>query len=611
NEAERDAAKEAPLQLSERADVFRLRAPYYAEHVRRTLIKSLGEEAVLGRGLQIETPAEVQMHSEAHAAIGKHVRRLDRRQGWRGPVSNLRKETARQRFVQRLRKSYGETPFADDPNRWRLALVTEVKRKKVLVTTGHDVALLRLKDMSWAANYDRNSGINDRTIDNCERALEPGDVIWVRPLTHRPAKSKSGSKSETQAPPVPPTLWIERVSGLQLVELGQPPRVEAALYTFDHQSGYVTAMEGGADFDRSQFNRTTQACRQPGSVFKAIYYALALDGNTYNMASVLEDRPYEPEPGEEWNPQNIGKTLDGRVLLRTALIRSLNLPSIRLFQSLGADAVVEWARRLGFSTELIADRALSLGASCVRTDELSRAFGIFARGGTWIDPVYVRRITDKNGALLVDNRSPEDPALDVAGRLNRLAATALAPSEQVIDERTAFLISRLLRDVVTSGIGYRAQKIGVPAAGKSRTASKGENTTDTWFVAFTSRFVTAAWMGDDTYERSMGIEDASYTTATPLWTDYMIDVVAGVPHEAVPRLEPPGIISRNLNARTGGETTPEGPSALFFFKTRQRAANPEASADLEAEADPSLDPGLDPAVDPPLGVGEPINLDDP
>ncbi|HFE45907.1 MAG TPA: penicillin-binding protein, partial [Nannocystis exedens] len=151
DEAERDAAKEAPLQLSERADVFRLRAPYYAEHVRRTLIKSLGEEAVLGRGLQIETPAEVQMHSEAHAAIGKHIRRLDRRQGWRGPVANLRKETARQRLVQRLRKSYGETPFADDPSRWRLALVTEVKRKKVLVTTGHDVALLRLKDMSWAA----------------------------------------------------------------------------------------------------------------------------------------------------------------------------------------------------------------------------------------------------------------------------------------------------------------------------------------------------------------------------------------------------------------------------------------------------------------------------
>ncbi|MEZ4383160.1 MAG: PBP1A family penicillin-binding protein [Nannocystaceae bacterium] len=591
--AERDAAREEPLHLSERRDVFRLRAPYYAEQVRRELIDAFGEEAVLARGFQIETPAELEMHAQAHAAIDQHVRRLDRRQGWRGPVAHLPRESSQRRLLDRLAAEYGDTPFTDAPERWRLALVREVGRGKVQVTTGATDALLPLKNMNWAAKYDRNSGVNDQTIDAPSKALVAGDVVWIRPVPRPVAKAKTkGKAEEPEAADAPAKaeaeadespFMIDRPTGLPVVELGQPPRVEAALYTFDHQTGYVTAMEGGADYDRSQYNRTTQACRQPGSVFKAIYYALALDGDHYTMASELEDHPYVPEPGEEWNPQNIGKTLDGKVLLRTALIRSLNLPSIRLFQALGADAVVEWARRLGFTTELIADRALSLGASCVRTDELSRAFGIFARGGSWIDPVYVRRITDKNGALVVDNRDPSDPVMDVSGRLDRLAALALWPREQVIDERTAFLISRLLREVVTAGIGYKAQKIGVPSGGKSGTASKGDNTTDTWFVAFTSRYVTAAWMGDDTYERSMGIEDASYTTATPLWADYMAEVVAGIPHGPLPIDRPPGLTSRNADARTGGEPRADQPSAVLWFK------DPRGRGKADAEADEAQD----------------------
>lgn len=284
------------------------------------------------------------------------------------------------------------------------------------------------------------------------------------------------------------------------------------------------------------------------------------------MASILEDKPYVPEPGEAWNPQNIGQTLDGKVLLRTALIKSLNLPSIRLFISLGADKVVGWARRLGFTTELIADRALSLGASCVRTDELSRAFAIYVRGGSWIDPLYIRRVIDKRGQVLLDQRHPLDPAMDVAGRIDRIGALGVSGPRQVVDERTAFLITRLMREVVTAGIGGRATQIGVPAGGKSGTASKNAYTTDTWFVGFTSRHLTAAWMGDDTYERSLGDEDASYTTATPMWTQYMAQVVAGIPHEQLPLSRPSGISSRNVDARTGEAPVAGMPSATLYFK---------------------------------------------
>ena len=278
---------------------------------------------------------------------------------------------------------------------------------------------------------------------------------------------------------------------------------------------------------------------------------------------------WEPEEGEEWNPRNIDKTLDGKVLFRTAFIKSLNTPSIRLFLRLGADEVVEWSRRLGFTTELIADKALSLGASCVHTDELSRAFAVYARGGRWVEPATVRRIVDKRGRTVVDHRHPSDGALDVAGRIDRMGALAVDAPEQIVDEKTAFLITRLMREVVTSGTSTRATTIGAPAAGKSGTASKGTYTTDTWFVGFTSRHMTAAWMGDDEYERSLGEEDASYTTAIPMWTDYMKKVVAARPdHRKLPLDKPPGITSKVVDATHGGDPVAGLPQATIYYAGR-------------------------------------------
>jgi penicillin-binding protein 1A len=545
---ERDEAAAEPLSLTSTRDPFRWRAPFYAEHVRQHIVDELGEDAVLQDGLQIETPASLELGREAHAAIDKALRKMDERQGFRGPVAHLRDEKKQATLRERLAAEYGQAP-REDHERWFLALVTEVERRAATVDLGQLTATLPLARMRWASRYDRNTGINDQTIDDVEKALVPGDVIWVRSIAPK------DPEPDAEGEPEP----LE-------VELGQTPRVEAALYSFDHQSGYVQVMEGGHDYDRSQFNRTTQACRQPGSVFKAIYYALALDTRKWTMDSMLEGKPWEPEPGEEWNPRNIEKTLDGKLLLRTAFIKSLNTPSIRLFVRLGADEVVEWARRLGITTELIADKALSLGASCVHTDELSRAFAVFVRGGKWIDPVYVRRVIDKRGRTVIDHRSPTEAAVDVAGRVDRLAALAIDAPEQIIDEQTAFLITRLMREVVTSGTSTRATTIGAPAGGKSGTASKGTYTTDTWFVGFTSRHVTAAWMGDDTYERSLGEEDASYTTAIPMWTDYMKKVVEPLPkHGKIPMEKPPGITSKVVDATHGGPPVEGLPIATIYY----------------------------------------------
>lgn len=551
---QRDQAIDEPLHLVSKPDVFRDRAPYFAEDVRRTVEKLMGEEPVLTDGLQIETTLELPLQRSAAAAVDQASRALDMRQGWRGPEAHFADEDDRERLDARLLEAYGATPLADTPSRvrpWRLAYVTEVHRRFAVVDVGATQAGIALRGMLWATSYDRNTGENNLHLGDIRSALEVGDVVWVRRVSTQRAERPPAELSADELPEV---------------ELGFLPRTQAALYTVDLDTGYVVAMQGGTDYDRSQFNRPTQGCRQPGSVFKTIYYALALDGD-YAMDTVLEDHPYEPEPGEEWNPQNIHGTLDGTVLLRNAFIHSLNLPSIRLFKQLGADNVVAWARRLGFTTPFAADRALSLGASCVQMDELTRAFAIFASDGKSFPTTEIRRIKDKTRQTRLDQRAFTDGAMDLASRLDAMGDLALHPPAQLIDRRTAFLITHMLHDVVTSGIGRRALKIGVPAGGKSGTASKNKFTTDTWFVGFTSRYATAAWVGDDQYERSMGDDEASYTTATPLWTEFMTAAVDGIPHDEIPTVKPPGVVSRNVVYEAGGRER----SATLWFRGERRS----------------------------------------
>lgn len=601
--AQAEQAAAEPIVLAELRDPFRFRAPFYAEQVRQVVVEELGEDAVVTAGLAIESAVQLPVQAAADQSVDTAVRKLDRRQGWRGPVAHLPDADERARLIERMKTEYGTEPLTWQPLTWRLGLVEQVDRVAATVSLGAASGKLQLRYDDWASPYDGASGTNDVRATSLTQVFEVGDVIWVRPRFERQRSSQptpaghgdhhgvDDEPEPTPAEPVP--LFAD--DGMRVLELGQTPQVEAALYVYDHRTGYVPAFVGGHDYDRSQFDRTTKACRQPGSVFKAFYYALALDQGKL-MDTVLEAKPWEPEPGEEWNPRNIDKTIDGKVLLRTAFIKSLNTPSIRLFLQVGIEPVVEFSRKLGFTTELIADKGLSLGASCVRTDELTRAFGVFARGGSKRDPVYVRRIVDKRGTLRVDNRHPYDGAVDVAGRIDRMAALTRDPPVQLVDPRTNFLISRLMREVVTAGTSTRASHLDAPAAGKSGTASgryrragRGDDlTTDTWFVGYTSREAATAWMGfDDRNERSLGDLDASYTTAVPLWTDFMTDLVVGRSYEKIPQRKPAGIGTKVIDATTGGPPVAGMPTAQIFY--RDDARHESAPVDDPPSATPDED----------------------
>ncbi len=339
---------------------------------------------------------------------------------------------------------------------------------------------------------------------------EVGEAVWL-PEQHRKAP----------------------LTGPREVVLEQSPRPQGALFSFDLHNGYVMAMVGGSDYDRSEFNRVTQACRQPGSAYKPIYYSLALDRG-YSYDTMWNDKvkvEIDPVTGEQWLPTNIDGSYGQQVNLERALIWSKNPPALEVFKTMGKKDVASWARRLGMTTPIHADDALALGASCVRVDELSKSFSLFGRGGRPMDLVTVKRVVSRSGEVLIDNSAWDDPMLDGRSRLERLMAQAGRQKRPVIAPRTAYLTGTLLRRVVAQGHSKPIRDAALVAAGKTGTSSR---TSDVWFVGFTSRWLTSVWVGDDTYERQLGYADASFTISVPMWARYMYHANRDAPLGEVP-----------------------------------------------------------------------------
>ena len=564
--------KARPLVIRPRPDYFRMYAPYFTENVRRDVARRYGDQELwqecqrLGgpgasaakeacskaqresdkklaeAGYEIETTVVPWIDASAQENVDFGLRKLDKRQGWRGPVARLA-ASAMDEFRRRAAQRYGAEPPVE--GRMYLGLVESTSADGAEVRVGKGKYLLPSAHMSWAAPYDSKSAVNSRTLTSTAGVLHRGDVVWVR-NAHRSKLRRFSDftydeKSEVQwmpaydeakqgkAPPAVVTLALE-----------QTPRVQGALFSYDHTSGYVTAMIGGDDYDRSEFNRVTQACRQPGSTYKPIYYSLALDRG-YGFNSLLNDVPraeVDPITGEVWTPTNLNNTSEYQVTLEYALIWSKNVPSVQLFKLMGGHDVEAWARRLGITTPIIPDQALALGASCSRIDEMTRAFSAFANNGVLVEPVSVRRVRDRTGKILEDNTWIGDPMGRPEDRLDQLVALAGKTRKPVIAPRTAYLTSKLLRHVVTRGHAPAIRTASILAAGKTGTSSA---TMDVWFIGYTSRWMTTAWVGDDLRERPLGAKDAAFMITVPMFARYINEVAVGQPLREIPWERPPGV----------------------------------------------------------------------
>jgi penicillin-binding protein 1A len=346
---------------------------------------------------------------------------------------------------------------------------------------------------------------------------------------------------------------------------------EVAALVWDHRTGYVEAIVGGRDWDPDRFDRALQSCRQPGSAWKPVVYGAALLAGAITPGTALRDAPiaeYDEATGAHWKPRS-GHRFRGVVLAQDAFAASLNAPAIDVFDRVGAPPVIALARRLGISTALAELRPMALGASCVKPIELARAYAAIARRGWAVAPHFAIRIRRGDDALF-DATVPEDPWLDPAHRIDRIAATAGAdPSDRVgatggrvLDERVAFQLADMMSAVVARGTATAAAALGRPAAGKTGTTN---DNTDAWFVGFTGRVLGAGWVGFDDPAHKLGPEGDGAHAALPLWMRAVSAAEGSRPPSAVPGPPPDGMEHAAIDRETGLLAAPgTGGLSLWF-----------------------------------------------
>ena len=542
-------AQAEPSRASAHEPKVELDAPYLAEMVRRTMSDRYGAESETN-GFRVFTTVRSADQVAAAKAVRDGLVEYDRRHGWRGVEAHLDLGAGESDAAIRLRLR----PFlfiAGMP----VAVVTSTARGEatVLLIAG-DPVVLDAQSSKWTGRTPAS-------------LLKRGDVVRVA------AGVKPGQ-----------------------FELTQAPKAEAALVSLQPEDGALRALVGGLSFSRSKFNRATQAQRQPGSSFKPFLYSAAMERG-YTPASIVLDAPvmFRDRVGHVWRPQNDNGKFSGPMRMREALVQSRNLVSVRLLDAIGVDFARKYITQFGFKLEsLPPNLSMSLGTASLTPMSVARGYTVFANGGFLVDPYFIARVLDRNGVVVAATHAPracracpqrlasEARAAVVVDDFDFSAGgpAATAPSAgkagpnvigplpdalapRAIDERTAFLASSLMRDVVLRGTATAAKVLERADIG-GKTGSTN-NHRDAWFSGFGGDLVTTVWVGKDNFE-SLGYREYGGKAALPIWINYMRAALDGVPiSDATP---PNGIVTASINRGTGS-LVPEGtPGALVeYFKS--------------------------------------------
>ena len=468
---------------------------YFTEEVRSLLEDRFGKESVYSLGLRVYTTADVQLHKVAHEAIDAGIDGLIQRNGYRGPLKHVHgKEMAA--FQERQTKYYRKYPPRKGLAVTALVVGAPDRRKG-------GALYFRLGDQ-WGVLQE--AGGSKSRASTPVASLRPGDVVQVRLV----ARERQGK-------------WTG--------ELIPAPMVQAAVVSMELKTGQVRVLMGGKDFGDSTFNRATQARRQPGSAFKPILYAAAVEKG-YRPDSILQDSPLSlpgGKHGQLWSPQNYDHRFYGPIPLAFALAHSRNVPAVRLMMAIGVPATVRMAKTLGITSPIFPNYASALGASDLTLMELTRAFSTFPNDGKLIEPIFIDRIEDRDGRVLMENRPH---------------------SQQVISPQTAEIMTNLLMGVVERGTATRVQVLGRPMGGKTGTTNK---TRDAWFIGFTPSLITGTWVGMDD-EHSLGPKETGSQAAAPIFIAYMKEALKGLPVEEFQRG------SGTVLAKRGSEETAVKPT---------------------------------------------------
>lgn len=534
SESEADLAQLEPLKTVTELPQRRVKAPYFAEEVRRTLLTHYGAEELYTAGFVVRSTLDAHIQKVAQKSLRSGLEAYDRRHGYRGPFMQF--DT-----LDDWRVRLGEItrPLAL-PDDWSIGVVLDLptQAEAVLGFSNEELpnGLLPLKEMQWARAYKNQGYALGPKITAVSDVVKKGDVILVQKIREGAAQT---DRKDTQTPDIEnPTYTLKQI-----------PDVQGAILAMDAHTGRVLAMQGGWKYryGSSEFNRTTQAMRQPGSAFKPFVYMAALE-NGFTPATLVLDAPFvlEDRPGHFWSPTNYTDKYYGPTPIRVGIEKSKNLMTVRLADYLGMDVVAHTAARFGIHEDMPPLLSYSLGAGETRLMDLVSAYAVIVNGGKSINPTLLDRIQDRRGATVF--RHDTRPCIDCGALIRWDAQSTPQPPDtrkQITDPRVAYQMTSILQGVIQRGTGRKIDQLGLPLAGKTGTTNASK---DAWFIGFSPDLVVGVFIGFDE-PRSLGKKESGSSVAVPIFKDFMQDALAEKP--IVPFRTPPGIRNVRINAKTG------------------------------------------------------------
>ena len=539
-----EKAKKEPLKITLRptgAHIFA--AEYFAEEVRRYVYEHYSEKKLYEGGLSVRTTLDPKMQVLARKVLVDGFVHFDEQQGYRGASSKLD-------MVGDWGARLAEVKALSDVAPWRLAVVLEAGDQSARV--GFQPA----REPGGAVSKERETG--SVTLEG---------VKWAK-ATSGPLKGKAPTKV-SQVLDVGDVVYVEPLAGKDgQFRLRQVPEVSGAIVAMDPQTGRVLAMVGGFSYDQSQFNRATQALRQPGSSFKPLVYAAALD-NGYTPSTVVLDAPLEIDTGSGiWSPENYSRKFYGPSTLRFGIEHSRNVMTVRLAQDVGMPLIGEYAKRFGIYDSLPHYLSFALGAGETTLLRMVGAYAMFDNGGRKVQPTLIDRIQDRYGRTIYKHDARECRGCEAQKWANQNEPTLVDKRERVLDPMTAYQITSMMEGVVQRGTATVVKEVGKPIAGKTGTTNDEK---DAWFIGFSPDLVVGVYLGYDK-PRHLGRGATGGVLAAPIVRDFMKVALADKP--AVPFRVPAGIKLIRIDAKSGMRAGP-GDSRVILEAFKPGTAPPD------------------------------------
>ncbi|MBP01650.1 MAG: penicillin-binding protein [Rhodospirillaceae bacterium] len=465
---------------------------YFAEQVRRELIERFGSDELYRGGLAVRTSLDPRLQVIADNVLREGLIKYDRRHGWRGPLSTVPDGENLSHYLREFQRPKGGL------RKWKLAVVNSVTKSSATIEIlGDGIGTVRLVDLKWARKWLPEQKVGS-SVKSVGEVLSYGDIIFVEPTVGRRA-------SKSQQSPV--------------YDLRQTPKIEGALIALDPHTGRIYAMTGGFSYGASEFNRATQAKRQPGSAFKPFVYLAALDSG-YTPSTLVLDAPFVIDQGPglpKWKPKNYSGRYYGNSTLRTGIEKSQNLMTVRLAQAIGMEKVGAYAKKFGITDNLPTNLSAALGSEETTLIKITAAYAMILNGGRSINSTLIDRVQDRNGKTIYksDKRVCEEC-------LQNEFTGGVPPSvkdnrEQLSDPVSTYQMVSILQGVVDRGTGRSVSAVGKILAGKTGTSN---DSFDTWFLGFSPNLVVGVFVGFDV-PQTLGTKETGSSVAAPIFRDFM------------------------------------------------------------------------------------------